>query len=133
MTFLFFIDIDPELAWSFTLAAANGNVSEVIRLLDAGVPIDIVDRDSRTALTRAAMWNKTDIIHKLLQRGAGDNKRDGGGWTALHWRASLNKTDAIRTLLEHGASITVTNYIGEKPIDMAHQFNNQEAVLLLQN
>ena len=124
MTFLFFIDIDPELAWSFTLAAANGNVSEVIRLLDAGVPIDIVDRDSRTALTRAAMWNKTDIIHKLLQRG---------GWTALHWSAALNKTDAIRTLLEHGASITVTNYIGEKPIDMAHQFNNQEAVLLLQN
>ena len=102
-------------------------------MLDGGMPVDSFDGYGRTALQQAARYNRTDVIHELLQRGADVNKRDRYfGRTALHWSAMNNNTDAIRLLLENGASTTIKDDEGLTPIDIARQYNHQEAVLLLQ-
>ena len=131
-TFISSIEIDPQLVESFTHAAADGDVSEVLRLLDEGM-LDSFDGNGLTALQRAAAFNQTDVIHELLQRGAHVNKRDRYGQTALHWSAWRNNTDAIWLLLRNGASTTIKDNKGRTPIDWARQKNHQEAVLLLQH
>ena len=105
----------------------------MVRMLDEGVPVDIFGECDMTALQYAAMSNRTDVIHKLLQRGADVNKRDlDNGQTALHYSATHNNTDATWLLLQNGASTTIKDNEGRTPIDCARQYNNQEAVLLLQ-
>ena len=102
-------------------------------MLDRGVMIDSVDGHGRTALQWAAMYDRPDVIHELLQRGADVNKRDrDDGLTALHWNAITNSNDAIPLLLRNGASTTIKDNEGQTPIDLARQYNNHKAVLLLQ-
>ena len=102
-------------------------------MLDRGMLVDSFDGYGWTALQRAAMENHTDVIHELLQRGADVNKRHRDyGLIALHYCAWYNRTDAIRLLLENGASTTIKDDEGRTPIDCARKYNNQEAVLLLQ-
>ena len=132
-TFISSLEIDPLLVDNLTDAAADGDVSELVRMLDEGMPVDSVDWFGRTALQRAAVFNHTDVIHELLQRGADVNKRDRyDGRTALHYSAKYNSTDAIRLLLRNGASTTIKDKKGRTPIDWARQYNNQEVALLLQ-
>jgi len=51
-------------------AARDGDAAEVVRLLDAGVPVDALDRDARTALDLAAQKNHADVVRVLLAAGA---------------------------------------------------------------
>ena len=133
LTFNSSIEINPEVVMCFTGAAANGDVSEVVQMLEEGVPIDIVDENGFTALGKAVYNNQTDVIQVLLQRRPDVNQRGGGGLTALHVSAVLNRTHITRALLEHGASTTIKDDRGQTPIDLARQMNHTEAVLLLQH
>ena len=111
----------------------DGDVSEVVQLLDGGMPVDSENREGWTALQYAAKVNRTGVMHKLLQRKADVNKRDRTfGLTALHVSARYNRTDAIQLLLKNGASTTIKDDEGRTPIDYAQKYNHQEAVLLLQ-
>ena len=65
-TFISSVEIDPQRVLRFTRAATRGDVSEVVRLLGEGVPIDSVDGHGDTALTRAAIYNQTDVTQELL-------------------------------------------------------------------
>ena len=132
-TFISSIEIDPQLVENFTFAARNGDVSKVVRLLDEGMPVDIVDVIGRTALQLATYNSKTGVIHELLQRGANLNKQNRFGWTALHWSAKFNKTGAIQLLLLYGASTTIKDGEGRTPIDVARKRKHKEAVLLMQH
>ena len=133
LTFISSIEIDPKLVRNFAYAAADGHVSRVVSLLNAGMPIDIVDEDGTTALVRATMNNQTDVMHEMLQRGASVNKRNQHGSTVLHLAALNSSTDAIQVLLEYGASTTIKDDLGRTPIDVAREENHEEAVLLLQH
>ena len=133
LTFNSSIEINPEVVMCFTGAAANDDVSEVVRMLEEGVPIDIVDENGFTALGNAVYNNQTAVIPVLLQRRPDVNQRGGGGLTALHVSAVLNRTHITRALLEHGASTTIKDDRGQTPIDLARQMNHTEAVLLLQH
>ena len=131
--FISSIEIDAELVRLFILAAVHGDVSEVIKLLDAGVPVDSINEYGTTALRSAAFFNRTDVVHVLLQKGADVNKQSDRGQTALHHSASNNHTDVIKILLKHGASTTIKDSNGKTPIDRAVNENNEEALLLLQH
>ena len=66
----FFLEINPEFIPTFTSAAGDGDVSKVVDMVKAGMPIDIVDKHDDTALMRVACNNRTDVISALLQKGA---------------------------------------------------------------
>ena len=101
-------------------------------MLQEGVPVDCVDWFDRTALFRAAQYNRTDVIRLLLQKGADVNKRDSVGITPVHGAAVNNSTEAIAMLIEHGALINITNNDGYKLIDLARGYGREAAVRMLE-
>ena len=126
---LSFIEIDLALVWSFHDAARKGDVSKVVDMVEAGMPVDIADTNGKTALMWAASHNFTDIVRFLLIKGADVDKRNPVGDTALHDASYKNHTDVIRILLQHGATRDIKNDKGNSPIILAR---HEEAVRLLQ-
>ena len=96
----------------------------------AGMPVDIDDGYGWTALGRAAIHNRTDVVRYLLNNGANVNKQDILGKAALHWVSVMNYTDVMRILLQHGARKDIKDDDGRTPIDVARWFNSKEAVLV---
>ena len=114
-------------------AAMNGDVSKVVDMVEAGMPVDITDGEyGWTALIIAAFWNRIDVVRCLLDKGANVNKQDSEGWTALHSASYRNNTDVMRMLLQHGAIKDIKNNGGITPIDRARWRNNKEAVDLME-
>ena len=133
VTSISLLEIDDELIQRYTDAAANGEVSLLIKMLDDGMPIDSLNWFGRTALRRAVFNNRADITRVLLKRGADVDKRSGCYHeTALHWAAINNSSDFIEVLLNHGASPKIKDCFGHTPIDHALRLNNEAAVRLLQ-
>jgi urea transporter len=80
-------------------AAADGNVTRLQLLLEAGVPVDSKDYDKRTALHLAASNGRTTSVELLLSCGADAETKDRVGNTA--------KDDAVRH--KHDAIIACFN------------------------
>ena len=51
----------------------HGNVSKVVDMVEAGMPVDIVDEYDWTALRRAAFNKRTDVVRYLLEKEANVN------------------------------------------------------------
>lgn len=86
------------------VAAADGNVAEVARLLDGGISVAALDDVSATPLHLAAREGKLDVIRLLLERGALINARDWSGWTPIFAAASRGQDEVVQYLLNRGAS-----------------------------
>ncbi|MBG0859169.1 MAG: ankyrin repeat domain-containing protein [Bacteroidales bacterium] len=89
---------------SFHEAALNGQINQVIKLLNGGFDVDIRDEDGRTALMYAAFNGHTEILKKLIERGAQVNLRDNYGRTALMMASSGPNPAAVKLLLDHEAA-----------------------------
>jgi hypothetical protein len=87
-----------ELRWSdceqLPRWASAGDDEVVIRLLDAGVPVDSRGLRHGTALHYAALWGRPNILRQLLARGAEitavaepPDRPGTHEWTALDWAA----------------------------------------------
>lgn len=131
MLFIPFIEIDPSQVERFLDAAQRGDVSDVVNMLNTGMPVDSRDGFGWTALHLASFSNRTYIVRVLLQRGADVNVRNVDGMTPLHRAAGWNSTEVIKVLLEHGASRNIRNNKGRRPVDLARRYNRKEAVRLL--
>ncbi|MGC4744307.1 ankyrin repeat domain-containing protein [Micromonospora sp. DT201] len=88
-------------------AAEIGDLQQVARLLNAGVPVDarnIVDR-SRTALDRAIWAEQAEVVRLLLESNADPDQRIGeyGEDVPVRFAAPRNMTQILRLLLEAGA------------------------------
>ena len=59
------------------LAAREGYLDEVKRLVAAGVPVDAADAFGTTALLLAAGQGRTEVVRYLLERGANPSTREG--------------------------------------------------------
>ena len=111
----------------------NGDVSKVVEMVEAGMPIDITDGEyGLTALITAATYNRTDVVRCLLDKGADVNKQDREGMAALHFASGYKYTDVMRMLLQHGARKDIKDIGGITPIDSARWRNHKEAVDLLE-
>jgi uncharacterized protein len=64
------------------LAAFEGNLPLVRRLLEQGADVNARDRDGDTALMFAAFKGHTAIVGLLLAYGADAQARAKNGWTA---------------------------------------------------
>ena len=117
---------------SFTLATRDGDVSQVVNMMESGTLVHIVDEYGNTNLMKAAMHNRTDIVCYLLKKGANVNKQDCIGWTALLEASFTNHTGVIKILVQHRARTVIKTDGGNTPIDVARRQNHEEAVGLLQ-
>ncbi len=88
---------------SLIIAAANGRLNNVRRIIQAGENVNARDNERWTALMTAAIQGHTQIVHELIRAGANVNARDTVGWTALMLAARWGHTQTVRELLKAGA------------------------------
>ena len=115
---------------SFTVAARNGDVGTVERMLQARMTVDALNWLGRTAFHRASWYNQTDVIKILLREGVDVNrptryKKE----TPLHWAVEQNNTELVRLLVSNSADITVKNVLNQTPLDLAHKGSEAESLL----
>ena len=122
------LEIDPELVKRFIDAARFENISEVIRMLRIGMPVNSQDKDGYSALYWAVFSNHTDIVDKLISNGADVNVRTNHYWTPLHAAAHNSNTEMIKFLLQHGAGPFIKNNRGDTALDIARTFLREEEI-----
>ncbi|KAE9030802.1 hypothetical protein PF011_g444 [Phytophthora fragariae] len=93
----------------FTEAAGDGNVKELVSLLEQGARINDTDKEGYAALQVAAKKGRDECVTFLLQEGADVNQRDSDGFSALHEAAFWGHDNVARILLRHGADKTFVN------------------------
>ncbi|MDR9437511.1 MAG: ankyrin repeat domain-containing protein [Thiohalophilus sp.] len=92
---------------SLYLAAEQGEVTEVRRLLDKGVEVDARDNCSWTPLMRAAQNGHLVVVQELLQAGADINAKDKDGYHALTAVVITNQVAMLDYLLEQGIALDI--------------------------
>lgn len=86
LVLLVFVSCRPS-SEHFLLAAKQGDVDQVRRLLDRGADIGVTDRKGQTALHLAAQWGREEAAEILLARGA--------SFEAVTGKARTSRTDYI--------------------------------------
>lgn len=86
------------LAAELIEAARVGNLSQITKLLDAGLDPDAIDRDGMTALMMGANRGRIPVVQVLLDRGALPSKPTPYRESALSY-AALGKKAAAYNLL----------------------------------
>lgn len=114
------------LKMDFFMAVTNGDLPEVKRLLKKS-PSLISSRDeshvNSTALHKAAINGRTDVVELLLRSGASINETDDHGWTALHCAVLNTEEDTVRYLLTHKANVNAKSTSGFTPLDVLPAHN----------
>ena len=88
------------------IAAKNGNINEVKRLLDNGAPANARDDENTTPLQWAAFNNHADVVRLLLDKKEVDvNIKNSHNLTPLHFAAHSNYPEVAKVLLEKGAML----------------------------
>ena len=88
------------------IAARAGNLAEVRRLIESGVPVNSTGEWGSTALALAARAGATDVVEYLLGKGADPNAQEGFfGMTVLDMALWDNGPDyaTARQILAAGA------------------------------
>ncbi|KAL5120884.1 hypothetical protein ACEQ8H_001071 [Pleosporales sp. CAS-2024a] len=105
----------------FTLAASNGELERVKRLLDAKtreyIDIDAVDAEGTPPLVYASCFGHEDVAAVLIHQGATVDIQDKNRWTPLMWAMTNRHKDIAKLLLDHGASPDVKSSAGRTAFD----------------
>ena len=121
------------------LAAIEGHVEHIRRLLDCGEYVDsvLVDLSAKkeTPLMLAARFNDVEVTDYLVERGASLEMQDGNGFTPIHHAAMGGKPRNILRLIELGADVSKENAYADtcetSSIHLAAENGHTEAVQLL--
>ncbi|XP_076013393.1 tonsoku-like protein [Genypterus blacodes] len=101
-------------------ACIDGNLKQVLYLVEQGHPINPRDYCGWTPLHEACNHGHYDIVALLLERGANVNDPGGPlceGVTPLHDALACGNFTVARLLMERGASVTQCNSKGETASD----------------
>lgn len=108
----------PADIWA---AAVVGDHDVIERELVDGVDINGHQPGAETgptALTLAALYDRTAMVALLLEKGADANARNKDGGAALHAAAFLGRPGPARLLLESGADPEVRDAKNQRPQDL---------------
>ncbi|XP_068668047.1 putative E3 ubiquitin-protein ligase XBAT31 [Aristolochia californica] len=95
------------------IAAANGRVEVLSRILDKSVNPDVLNRHRQTPLMLAAMHGKISCVQKLLQAGAKVLTFDSlHGRTCLHYAAYYGHSDCLHAIISAAHSTPVADSWG---------------------
>ena len=92
--------------------------------------VDVSSAFGWTALHRAIMFNRIDVIKLLLHEGADVNRQNNRKDTPLHYAARYNYTEVARLLIQNGADVNIRNYLNKTPLDDARKGSELERLLL---
>lgn len=110
--------------------SVDGHVDTTRTLLNAGIPIDDVDRLRRSALHHAARMENLINAREFLKSGANPRLLDYMCRTPLHYAAQVDKTIST-LLLEHKADPQICDDGGWTPFHVAVQSGNVDVMEVL--
>ena len=99
--------------------ARDGRTGPLGEMLDAGVPLDLVNGRGDTLLIVAAYGQQVDTVRELLRRGADTAVVNSMGQTALACAVFRNNEQILLELLTAGADPDLGSHSG---IQIADQF-----------
>ncbi|KAH8899564.1 hypothetical protein GQ53DRAFT_777186 [Thozetella sp. PMI_491] len=120
---------------AFTMAASNGNVESVTKILEGKakeyVDVNAPDEDGTPPLVYASCFGHDSVVKALIDHGVDVDKQDRNQWSALMW-AMTNRHKAIaKLLLDNGASTETKTSSGRTAFDfvapdsdMSYYLNN---------
>lgn len=106
-------------------AAATGDLSALMALLNRSVDPDAADAKGVRALHHAAREGQAEVVTLLLDRGGCPNAADKSGLTPLHLATGGGRVGAARALLERGAEVDVDSLV------LAHDRSDRRMLKLL--
>ncbi|EGO56613.1 hypothetical protein NEUTE1DRAFT_65299 [Neurospora tetrasperma FGSC 2508] len=93
---------------AFIMAASNGNVESVRKILDGParqyVDLNAPDEEGTPALIYASCFGHESTVQVLLDAGADVDKQDRNQWSALMWAMTNRHKGIAKLLLDNGAS-----------------------------
>jgi ankyrin repeat protein len=113
------------------IAVARGDAAQIERFLNAGVPVDVKDRDGLTPLHWALAQDDLAILGQLLQAGSSVDARSAEGATPLMNAAQGRSLAKVRYLLDHGADPNAADGRGYTTLHRAAEMGELEMVRLL--
>ena len=142
--FLVFVSVCFLASWVFPwivsattelhVAAQQGNVEKVRRLLKQEIDVNSLSSSGYTALHISAGFDKRRVTKLLLTNGAKINARDSSGRTPLHLSARRGHLSMVKFLLSQGANPSIRDRSNRTPADIARQYNvNDKVVDLLES
>ncbi|QHT63922.1 hypothetical protein GXP70_14125 [Paenibacillus lycopersici] len=93
-------------------AAENGNLEQVLKLLEDGIDINATDRRGRTAVLAATYRNQAAVVEALIGRGADINIRDHHLDNVLLHAGAAGYLEIVRLAIGAGADTRLTNRFG---------------------
>lgn len=126
--------IDARTMLDYTplhLAASQGNLEIVKRLLELGADKEALNADQRTPFHLAAERGHQRIVKALKSRDANFRARDKFGWAPLHFAAFGSKLEIAKELLNAGTSPDAKENMDMTPLHLAAHSNESAVVELL--
>ena len=115
------------------VAARQGNVEEVKRLLGQKVDVNSESSSGYTPLHISAGWDMRRVTGLLVTHGAKINAQNVSSWTPLHLAAGRGHTKMVKFLLARGADPGIEDRVGRTPADLAQEAFNDDLVDLLES
>ncbi|CAL0329137.1 unnamed protein product [Lupinus luteus] len=126
------------------IAAANGQIQILTRLLNGSVNPDVLNRQKQTPLMLAAMHGKIACVEKLLEAGANVLMFDSVyGRTSLHYAAYYGHSSCLKAILSTAQSspvaaswgfarfVNIRDGRGATPLHLAARQRRPECVHIL--
>lgn len=122
----------PFTDMAFFDSVKSGNI-EVVRLfVDAGMPVDIVNKYNETALMIAVNQQNEPMVDALLLRGASVFKVDENGRSPFILAARSGSVSIMKKLLDKGSDINDRDRkLGFSALNYAVQAQKKDAALWL--
>jgi len=113
--------------------AREGNVDQIIRLLEKGLDTDQRDNTGNTLLMEAARNNPdAHLVRYLIDAGSDLKARNKLGWTPLMCAIKFNRNPRIiSTLIEAGAPVNVFDNLGHHPLGASVRYNQKAEMIAL--
>lgn len=101
--------------------AREGELDNLIKCLESGVPADLKDSEGRTPLHWAVDRGHLNIAELLVSRNAEVNAKDNEGQTPLHYAAMCERGDIAEYLVKHKADRNLKDNEGDSPCDLSEK------------
>ena len=111
--------------------ASRGNLRAVKDLIDAGVDLNLQDKDKSTALVSASLIGRLEIVKTLVDAGADVNVQSKNAWTALIAASKVGHLEIVEFLVDAGADVNFQNKYGETALMHASRAGHLEIVKTL--
>ncbi len=127
--------VDVNLQEKFgqsALMMASWRMPQLVPLiLDKGGEVNLQDTDGETALVRASLAGRVEVVRQLLKHGADPNIKNKLDGTPLMFAAANGHTVVVREFVRVGADLRAKDYKGRTARDWATKEGYADLAALL--